>query len=126
MEILKRMYTKWCEKNQWNIKTIEMCGEPTIRRYLFEVYDPSAKMFFKNESGVHKLTRVSPYGNGKKHTSCVALSVCQFAKEASMILDEKNLKWDTFRGTGPGGQHRNKRDTAVRLTYLPTDRKAHV
>lgn len=114
------MYAKWCEKKNWSFDIIDEQGEPTVRKCTVRIVGDGASQFFKNEQGVHKLTRVSPYGNGKKHTSCVALSVFQELKLHEVSLPEKDLRWDTFRGTGAGGQHRNKRDTAVRLTHLPT------
>lgn len=122
--MLRRMYLRWCEQQSWHVELLEEQGEPTVRRCVVRVQGKRALDFFKHEQGVHKLTRVSPYGNGKKHTSCVVVTVTDLSpnaqKKADAILD-KDLRWDTFRGTGAGGQHRNKRDTAVRLTHIPTD-----
>lgn len=119
--MLRKLHQKWCEKNKWNFSVIESFGEQTIRRSVAKISGAGAFDFFKNEKGVHKLTRVSPYGRGKKHTSCVAVSVFKDVVKTEVAIPEKDLKWDTFRGTGAGGQHRNKRDTAVRLTHLPTN-----
>jgi peptide chain release factor 2 len=119
--MLRKLHQKWCEKNKWTFNILESIGDQTIRRSVAKVSGVGAFDFFKNEKGVHKLTRVSPFGRGKKHTSCVAVSVFKDSVKIDCAIPDKDLKWDTFRGTGAGGQHRNKRDTAVRLTHLPTN-----
>jgi peptide chain release factor 2 len=121
LEMLRRMHLRWSETQGWQVNVIDEQGEPTVRKCVAKIKGLGAESFFKNEQGVHKLTRVSPYGNGKKHTSCVSVAVLKKPEVSLVVLQEKELKWDTFRGTGAGGQHRNKRDTAVRLTHLPTD-----
>lgn len=119
--MLRRMHQKWCEKKRWSFEILESQGDQTVRRSVAKLSGSSAFDFFKKEKGVHKLTRVSPYGRGKKHTSCVAVSVFEHLESSALEIADKDLRWDTFRGTGAGGQHRNKRDTAVRLTHLPTN-----
>jgi peptide chain release factor 2 len=104
----------------WTVDIVDEQGEPTLRKSIARINGLGAKAFFAAEHGVHKLTRVSPYGNGKKHTSCASVSALHEVVEAAAVILDKDVRWDTFRGTGAGGQHRNKRDTAVRLTHLPT------
>lgn len=118
--MLRRMYLRWCEKQGWSVDIIDEQGEPTLRKCTARITGAGVTQFFDEEQGVHKLTRVSPYGNGKKHTSCASVSVFKEREVKALSIPEKELRWDTFRGTGAGGQHRNKRDTAVRLTHLPT------
>jgi peptide chain release factor 2 len=118
------MYLKYIEKKKWKCELIDEQVEITTRRSTFKVSakGDEALKFFQKESGVHKMTRVSPFGGkGKKHTSCVALSCYEPLIQSKVTIPECELRWDTFRGTGAGGQHRNKRDTAVRLTHEPTN-----
>ncbi|MFT5170626.1 MAG: peptide chain release factor 2 [Candidatus Marinamargulisbacteria bacterium] len=114
-QILLRMYTRWFEKRGYTVDVVDeaMGDEAGIKSVTLMVSGDFAYGYLKNEIGVHRLVRLSPFNsNNKRQTSFAALDVVE--------LDSKDLRVDTFRASGAGGQHVNKTDSAVRITHLPT------
>lgn len=122
--MLLRMYTRWCDNKKFKIHIIDrLAGEDAgIKSVTIKVEGQKAFGWLKNESGVHRLVRISPFdSNGKRHTSFSSVSVYPIIEgEIDIQIDEKDLKIDTYRSSGAGGQHVNKTDSAIRITHLPT------
>ncbi len=120
---LLRMYTKYAESKGWKVEVltthdIELGG---IKEVVFAVKGDGAYAHFKFESGVHRVQRVpETEAGGRIHTSTVTVAVLKEPEEIELNIDPKDLKIDTFRAGGAGGQHVNKTDSAVRITHLPT------
>jgi peptide chain release factor 2 len=122
VDILLQMYLKFLNKNniKHEISSINY-NESLINEVSLFIDIEYAYGFFKEEAGVHRLTRVSPFGNGKLHTSFTEISIMPYLNnEINIKINKKDLRIDTYRGSGAGGQHRNKTDSAVRITHLPT------
>ena len=123
-EMLLRMYLRWCEKNKYKVEIIDkLSGEDVgIKSATIKIYGPRALGWLKNESGVHRLVRISPFdANKKRHTSFSSVLVYPVIdSEITIDIDEKDIKIDTYRSSGAGGQHVNKTDSAIRITHLPT------
>ena len=121
--ILFKEYLIMLDKKNISYKLIESdLQNSLLKNATVKVNEDYAYLFFKHEKGLHRFTRISPYGNGKLHTSFVHIDVYPyFESNVNEILDKKDIRFDTFRGSGAGGQHRNKTDSAVRLTHLPTN-----
>lgn len=121
--MLFRMYCKWADQNKYRLSLLDFLpgDEAGYKHLTFVVEGSFAYGYLKAESGVHRIKRISPYGDGaKRHTSFVSVSVCpQLAESSEFIIDEKDLKIETFCAGGPGGQNVNKTASAVRMTYLP-------
>ena len=123
-EILLRMYTRWAEQHGYKVEWLEESPgeEAGLKSATIEVKGGNAYGWLKSESGVHRLVRISPYdSNARRHTSFSSVWVYPVIDDniAIEILD-KDLKIDTFRASGAGGQHINKTDSAVRITHVPT------
>jgi peptide chain release factor 2 len=122
--MLLRMYTKWMEKNdyEYRIVDIQEGEEAGITRATVEVEGDYAFGYLKAEKGVHRLVRISPFdANARRHTSFASVFVYpDIADEITVDILDKDLKIDTYRASGAGGQHVNKTDSAVRITHLPT------
>jgi peptide chain release factor 2 len=122
--MLVRMYLRWCERRGFGVEPIEVteAEEDGIRHATFEVKGPYAYGYLKAERGVHRLVRISPYdAQNRRHTAFAAVEVMPvFGADAPIEVDEDDLRVDTYRSGGAGGQHVNKTDSAVRLTHLPT------
>jgi len=127
-----RMYERYAEKKGWKAKIISASygetggpeGRVGIKSASLEIAGTYAFGILKEESGAHRLVRKSPFSSGGvRHTSFVQVEVFPKIKEreGSGILRDEDLKVDTFRASGPGGQHVNRRETAVRITHLPTN-----
>ena len=122
--MLYRMYTRWCEKNNKKIEMLDYQDgeEAGIKSVSFIVHGLNSYGYLKNENGVHRLVRVSPYDSqNRRHTSFAAVEVMpEIEQDTTVELDMKDVRVDTFRSSGKGGQHVNKTDSAIRLTHLPT------
>lgn len=123
-EMLLRMYTRWCEKQGYSIETLDFLpgDEAGIKSVTLKVSGDYAYGYLKAEKGIHRLVRISPYNaNGKRQTSFASMEVLpELTKEQDIDIKSDDLKIDTYRSGGAGGQHVNKTDSAVRITHIPT------
>jgi peptide chain release factor 2 len=124
-EMLVRMYTRWAERRGFgvNVLDLEPAQEAGIKRATIEIKGESAYGFLKAERGVHRLVRISPFdAQSRRHTSFASVFVYPLVEDDIEIeINESDLRIDTFRASGAGGQHVNKTDSAVRITHLPTN-----
>ncbi len=122
--MLHRMFTRFCERRGFTISTMDYQpgDEAGIKSVTFLVEGPYAYGYMKGERGVHRLVRISPFdSNKRRHTSFAALDVvAEIEDDVEIEIDEKDLRVDTFRSSGAGGQHVNKTDSAVRIVHNPT------
>lgn len=123
-QILYRMYIRWCEKEQLKYQVLEYQNgdEAGIKSALIYIKGQNAYGKLKSESGVHRLVRLSPFDTAKRrHTSFASISVLpEIDQSIDLIIEDGDLKIDTFRASGAGGQSVNTTDSAVRITHLPT------
>ncbi|VBB05498.1 peptide chain release factor class i/class ii [Lucifera butyrica] len=123
-QMLLRMYVRWAEKNNYKVETLDLLpgDEAGIKSATLAVSGRNAYGYLKSEKGVHRLVRISPFdANARRHTSFAALDVMPEIDDTVEInINPDDLKVDTFRAGGAGGQHINKTDSAVRMTHLPT------
>ncbi|NLS11215.1 peptide chain release factor 2 [Nesterenkonia sp. MY13] len=123
-EMLQRMYLRWAERREWDVKVLDTsyAEEAGIKSTTFEVKAPYAFGTMSVEAGTHRLVRISPFDNqGRRQTSFAAVEVIPLLEGTESIdIDENDLKIDVFRSSGPGGQSVNTTDSAVRITHLPT------
>ena len=122
--MLYRMYTRYIEKKKYKLEVLSYQeGEETgLKSVSFLVKGPYAYGYLKNEKGVHRLVRLSPFdSNNRRHTSFASVEVIpEIEQDNSITISEKDLKIDVYRSTGAGGQGVNTTDSAVRITHLPT------
>lgn len=122
--ILLRMYVRWAESHGYKVSYLdETEGDGAgIKSTTLKIEGPQAYGWLKHESGVHRLVRISPFdSNARRHTSFASVAVSPVVDETIEVdIQEKDLKIDTFRASGAGGQHVNRTDSAVRITHLPT------
>jgi peptide chain release factor 2 len=123
-EMLARMYRRWAERRGYALETIEytLGEEAGIKSATYSISGEYAFGLLSAERGVHRLVRISPFDAGaRRHTSFASVAVAPVVSDAVEVeIDEKDLKVDTYRASGAGGQHVNKTDSAVRITHLPT------
>ncbi len=124
VEMLYRMYLRWCEKKNFQVNILDYLvgDEAGIKSISFEVVGEYAYGYLKSENGVHRLIRISPFDtNKKRHTTFASLDVIpEIDDEENIDIRDEDLRIDTYRASGAGGQHVNKKDSAVRITHLPT------
>ncbi len=123
-QMLTRMYFRWAEDRGFEIQMVDLlAGEETgTKSTTFFVRGPYAYGYLKAERGVHRLVRISPFdANKRRHTSFASVDiVAEVEEEIDIALNESDLRIDTYRAGGAGGQHVNKTSSAVRITHLPT------
>src|SRR3954471_284285 len=123
-QMLERMYIRWAEGRDYKVEIIgEHPGEEAgVKSATILVKGANAYGWLKTESGVHRLVRISPFdSNARRHTSFASVSVYPAVDDTIAVdIDEKDVRVDTYRSSGAGGQHVNTTDSAVRLTHLPT------
>jgi peptide chain release factor 2 len=126
VEMLMRMYLKWAERRNFETEVIdESRGEEAgLKSVTFIVRGPRAYGLMRSEHGVHRLVRISPFDqNHRRHTSFALVEVMPELEDAdasAVVINPQDIRVDTYRSTGAGGQHVNKTDSAVRITHLPT------
>lgn len=121
--MLLRMYLRWSERRGFKVETLDLQdAEGGIKSCTLQITGENAYGLLKNENGVHRLVRISPFdANARRHTSFAAVSVTPLIEDDIQVeINEKDLRVDTYRSSGAGGQHVNKTDSAVRITHLPT------
>ena len=122
--MLYRMYTRWAERKGFTIEVLDYLDgdEAGIKSVTFQVNGQNAYGYLKSEKGVHRLVRISPFNaQGKRQTSFVSLDVMpDIEGDLDVDIDEKDLRIDTYRSSGAGGQHINKTSSAIRITHIPT------
>ncbi|MBW1733281.1 MAG: peptide chain release factor 2 [Deltaproteobacteria bacterium] len=124
VEMLFRMYTRWGEDKHMKVQVIDYLpgDEAGIKNVTFTVSGPYAYGYLKSEHGIHRMVRISPFdATGRRHTSFASVSVLpEVDTDITIEVDENDLRIDTYRASGPGGQHVNKTSSAVRITHIPT------
>ena len=123
-EMLTRMYTRWAERRGYTVNVLDLQpgAEAGIKSATLEVSGDDAYGYLKAEKGVHRLVRISPFdAQSRRHTSFASVFVYpQIDDTIEIEIDDSDLRIDTFRASGAGGQHVNKTDSAIRITHLPT------
>lgn len=122
--MLYRMYTRWADKKGYQVEVLDYLDgdEAGIKAVTFEVNGPKAFGYLKSEKGVHRLVRISPFNAaGKRQTSFVSCDVMpDLEEDVDVEINTDDLRIDTYRSSGAGGQHINKTSSAIRITHLPT------
>ncbi|HEX2225433.1 MAG TPA: peptide chain release factor 2 [Thermoanaerobaculia bacterium] len=123
-EMLLRMYLRWAEQNGYQVEMLERQEgeEAGIKSATFAVRGQYGYGYLKSEAGVHRLVRISPYDfQARRHTSFASVDVYpEVNDDIEIVIDDKDLRVDTYRSSGAGGQHVNKTESAVRITHIPT------
>ena len=124
-EMLYRMYTRWAMKNEYEVKELDYLEgeEAGIKSVTFEIIGQNAYGYMKSEKGVHRLVRISPFDSGgRRHTSFASVEVLpEITEDIEININPDDLRIDTYRASGAGGQHINKTSSAVRITHIPTN-----
>ena len=124
-EMLYRMYVRWANKNGYEVKELDYLEgeEAGIKSVTFEIVGENAYGYMKGEMGVHRLVRISPFdAGGRRHTSFASLEVLpEITDDIQIDINPDDLRVDTYRASGAGGQHINKTSSAVRITHIPTN-----
>ena len=123
-DMLLRMYTRWCEKKGYKVQVVDLLegDEAGIKSVTLKVKGEFAYGYLKAEKGIHRLVRISPFNaNGKRQTSFASVEVLpELTKDQDIDIRSDDLKIDTYRASGAGGQHVNKTESAIRITHIPT------
>ena len=122
-QMLYRMYMHYCEHHGFTVKQIDLLlgDEAGIKSVTWEVDGDNAYGFLRSEKGVHRLVRISPFdANARRHTSFTSLDVSPIIEDDEFTINWDDVRIDTYRATGAGGQHINRTDSAVRMTHIPT------
>ncbi len=124
-EMLYRMYTRWANKNSYEVRELDYLEgeEAGLKSVTFEVVGENAYGYLKCEKGVHRLVRISPFDSGgRRHTSFASVEVLpEITDDIKIEINQEDLRIDTYRASGAGGQHINKTSSAVRITHIPTN-----
>lgn len=124
VQMLLRMFTRWCEKKGYSVKTLDFLDgdEAGIKSVTINVIGENAYGYLKSEKGVHRLVRISPFdASGRRHTSFASMEVMPELDDDIVVdINPEDLRIDTYRASGAGGQHINKTDSAIRITHIPT------
>ena len=124
VQMLLRMYTRWAEDHQYEVKTLDYLDgdEAGIKSVTIQIIGENAYGYLRSEKGVHRLVRISPFdASGRRHTSFASVDVMpELDEEIKVEINPEDLKIDTYRSSGAGGQHVNKTESAVRITHIPT------
>ena len=124
-EMLYRMYTRWATKNEYEVKELDYLEgeEAGLKSVTFEIVGENAYGYMKSEKGVHRLVRISPFdAGGRRHTSFASVEVLpEITEDIEININPDDLRIDTYRASGAGGQHINKTSSAVRITHIPTN-----
>ena len=124
-EMLLRMYTRWAEQKKYKVKMLDLqsADDAGIKSATFSVEGGNAYGYLKNEKGVHRLVRISPFNaQGKRQTSFASVDVMpEIDDDIQVEISPDDIRIDTYRSSGAGGQHVNKTDSAIRITHLPTN-----
>jgi peptide chain release factor 2 len=126
VEMLMRMYLRWAERRRFEVEILETSPgeEAGLKSATFIIRGPRAYGLLRSEHGVHRLVRISPFDqNHRRHTSFALVEVMpelERGDEDAVVINPQELRIDTYRSTGAGGQHVNKTDSAIRITHLPT------
>ena len=124
-EMLYRMYTRWATKNEYEVKELDYLegDEAGIKSVTFEIIGQNAYGYMKSEKGVHRLVRISPFDSGgRRHTSFASVEVLpEITEDIEININLDDLRIDTYRASGAGGQHINKTSSAIRITHIPTN-----
>ena len=124
-QMLYRMYTRYCERRGFTVKLLDLLDgdEAGIKSVTFEVDGENAYGYLRGEKGVHRLVRISPFdSNARRHTSFSSLDVAPMLEDdGAFEIDMEEVRIDTYRASGAGGQHVNRTDSAVRMTHIPTN-----
>lgn len=124
VQMLLRMYTRWAEAHDYTVKILDYLDgdEAGIKSVTINIIGENAYGYLRSESGVHRLVRISPFdSSGRRHTSFASLEVMPELDDAIEVdINPDDLRVDTYRASGAGGQHINKTDSAIRITHIPT------
>jgi len=124
-EMLYRMYTRWATKNKYEVKELDYLEgeEAGLKSVTFEIIGENGYGYMKSEKGVHRLVRISPFdAGGRRHTSFASVEVLpEITDDIEININPDDLRVDTYRASGAGGQHINKTSSAVRITHIPTN-----
>lgn len=123
-EMLLRMYTRWADKRGYKVQILDYLegDEAGVKSVTLSIVGENAYGYLKSEKGIHRLVRISPFdSSGRRHTSFASCDVMpELTDDVKIEIRSEDLKIDTYRATGAGGQHVNTTDSAVRMTHLPT------